>query len=295
MRRYRKWVLTLGLMAVSPGITMAGPFDYLKSRQTATDAAGDSRTSQPANIKQLNQRVAEDVAARLRAANLSGYDIDIEFKDGTVVLTGKIEDLRQKALATSVVSGIPDVKRVENKLTLLKPANAAPANAKASQALAAPKRSAVQTALHSQPAGSAAQQNAVQHTSFEASPSTSKSNQQMAEDIASALSAAGLSGYDIEIRYQNGLATLGGSVSGMNQRIQAENVVALVPGVTTVNNRLTIAVPQAAPAGYPVQAAAYGAGPSPVAPAGYQAAAPGMQARWPRPGMVIKRRLTRLP
>ncbi len=277
MRRYRKWVLTLGLMAVSPGIAMAGPLDYLKGRQSA-DAAGDSRASQPANIKQQNQKVAEEVAARLRAANLSGYDIDIKFQDGAVTLTGKIEDLRQKAMATSVVSTIPEIKRVENNLTLLKPAPA-----KAAQAPNASKRSDLQTAQHLQLAGAPAQQHAVQQTTFETT--APKSNQQMAEEIASALSAAGLSGYDIEIRYQNGLATLGGSVSSMSQRIQAENVVALVNGVTTVNNKLTIAAPAApaastaavAQAGYPAQAAGYPAGPGAVAAAGYRAAAPGMQ------------------
>ena len=67
MKAYRKWVLSLGIAAVTPGLVMAGPFGIFnkKSSQPARPTAVD------------NQKLAEQVASNLRAAELTGFDIDI--------------------------------------------------------------------------------------------------------------------------------------------------------------------------------------------------------------------------
>jgi hypothetical protein len=73
-----------------------------------------------------------------------------------------------------------------------------------------------------------------------AKPATGKprSNQQVADDIAKSLKSARLNGYDIEIHYQNGVATLNGSVNDPQQIAQATQLVSQVNGVEHVDNRL---------------------------------------------------------
>ena len=76
MVRYRKWALMLGLMAVTPGVAeAAGRLSLFKSKTeqaAAAPAAGET-------AKRGNQAIANDIANSLRAANLSGYEIEIEF------------------------------------------------------------------------------------------------------------------------------------------------------------------------------------------------------------------------
>jgi osmotically-inducible protein OsmY len=47
---------------------------------------------------------------------LQGDDIDVESRDGVVVLTGKVADESRKALAEDTVASLPDVKSVDNRL-----------------------------------------------------------------------------------------------------------------------------------------------------------------------------------
>jgi hypothetical protein len=65
-------------------------------------------------------------------------------------------------------------------------------------------------------------------------------NQMTAQQIAGALSGAGLNGYDIEIQYQNGMASLLGSVATPEQRMWVTKVASQVPGVQAVDNRLAL-------------------------------------------------------
>src|SRR5690606_37483127 len=106
MRKYRKWVLTLGIVAAAPGVTMAGPFDLFKSKSAETAAAPAAGG---------NQKVAEEIAAALRKANFSGYDVEIEYRNGVAMLAGKVGTLQQKMEATRVVAQVPGVQRVDNQ------------------------------------------------------------------------------------------------------------------------------------------------------------------------------------
>ncbi len=69
-------------------------------------------------------------------------------------------------------------------------------------------------------------------------------NTKMAETIASALRGAGLTGYDIQIRFQSGIATIGGTIADANQKAKVAQVVAAVAGVNSVDNGLLVAVPR---------------------------------------------------
>ena len=71
-------------------------------------------------------------------------------------------------------------------------------------------------------------------------------NTKMAESIASALRSAGLSGYNISIRYQAGKAELTGSVADAGQKAAVTKVVTGVNGVAAVDNQLQV-IPAKAP------------------------------------------------
>jgi osmotically-inducible protein OsmY len=269
MRLPRKWVLGLGLLAAAPSVTMAGPFDFMKPGTPTSGARSAPRG---------NQEVAEAVAAALRDARISGRDIDIEVKGGVCTVTGQIADSAQRAAVTKIVGSIPGIESVDNRLTLL-------ASAGAPRGL--PQRSAVERAGYE---GDGRQP--IQRVSNTAA-SGPQSNQEVAQQIAEALAGAGLHGFDVEVRYKDGVASLIGDVGSPVQAQRAEQAARSVPAVGRVLNRLTVngrpiqqQRPQAAQAaafqgqpqqqypGAPAQEAAYGqqAGPLMAAPASNPAA-----------------------
>jgi osmotically-inducible protein OsmY len=197
MRRYRMWVLSLGIVAATPGLIAAAPFPYASSPD---DSAGAAPQRSP------NQKVAEDIALALKRASFHGYEIDIEYRDGLATLRGKVSDPRQKARANQIVSQVPGVRRVDNRLVLV-------------------------TSSHS-----AIRQ--VNATEADVAGETISLNQRKAVEIGHALQSAGLSGYDIEVMYQNGKAVLRGSVQTADQRAAATKAASTVPGVMAVSNQL---------------------------------------------------------
>lgn len=231
MRHLGKWLMALGLLAIVPA---------------ASDAAlwGNSAQNQQA-AKQKNQKAANEVAGALRGAKLQGYDIGIEVKDGTAILTGEVTDASQKDKATQVAAKAKGVKKVDNRLVVSPP-----------KAVAAKKAQSV-----------------IQQSS--AAEDTPPSNQEMAERIAGVLGQAGMSGFDLEVRFQDGQAVIGGAVANPSQRARITQVVSSLPGIETVDNKVVV-TPQAArrPVGPPryVNQAAYQGGPmrAPIHPAAFQ-------------------------
>ena len=63
MRRYRKWVLTLGIVAVTPGLAAAAPFAFGQPKDDVTPARCGP------GLKSKNQKVAEDIALALKKAS----------------------------------------------------------------------------------------------------------------------------------------------------------------------------------------------------------------------------------
>lgn len=261
MRLPRKWVLSLGLMAAAPGAAFAGPLDFLKPGQE-TAAAG---------APQSNQQVAEAVATALREARVAGKDISIEVKSGVCTLEGQIADAQQKATVTRIVSAVPGVQTVNNRLTVMGPTG---------KPREMPQESGVQQAGFEGPRRQAVQQVNHQTAAPTAAP---QSNEQVAREVANAVASAGLQGYDIEVRYKAGVAALLGEVGSAQEAAIAQQAAQRVPGVNQVLNRLTVngqpAMPQyqmtsasqmyggpqmGPPAGYPQMPAGY-----PAMPAGY--------------------------
>jgi len=220
MRKYGKWVLTLSLLAATPGMTFA-------AGSKAKDATA-RKSSQPDN-----QRVAEEIASALKASKIEGKNITIEFRDGTAVVAGTVTDARVKKTVTTVIEGIAGVNKVDNRITV------AEKKGVAERTRASEKGSVVQ-AGH---AGDSAPRKRVQQVNNEfpdlpspgAPAQAGSSNQETAEQIAAALSAARLDGYDIQIRFQNGVAVLEGSVGTPAERNAVSQVASSVPGVQVVN------------------------------------------------------------
>ena len=231
MRKYGKWALVLGLMAATPGLSFAAPWSRTENGDKASGSAS-GKTQGKAN----NQQVADEIAVALRNARLQGYDIEIEYKNGVATLKGRVSDPKQKTKATEVVGKLRGVERVDNQMVLTpKPTAGERLSGQPSGIQQAAHTSAGPRADRVQPINF---EPAVPSPSEAVAPAAANSNQAVAENIAAALTAANLDGYDIEIRYQNGVAMLGGSVGTMQQRMAAEQVVKQVPGVQGVQNTL---------------------------------------------------------
>jgi hypothetical protein len=121
MRRYQKW-LSVGLFALTPGIAMAGA---LNSPQLKLGQGPATATTRPARRSKAaaNQELAEKIAKALRNAKLDGYDIDIDVRDGVVVLDGFVTRNEQRNIAARVARNIPGVTAVKNRLRIEEPSS----------------------------------------------------------------------------------------------------------------------------------------------------------------------------
>lgn len=217
MRKYGKWVLTLGLLATAPGLTLAAG----KSKTDDKPAAESKATS-----KEENQKVANEIAKAMKKKGIKG-EISIEYKDGCCTLAGSVADPSMKEEAQKAVSKVKGVSTVENRLTYAR--SAGPAGG-------------VVSANHT---ASNASSNRVQQVNNEVQAPSN--NQEVAEQIGAALTAANLDGYDIGIRFQGGVCVLEGTVQTQAERATAQRVCSQIPSVRSVANRLACAQEPAAP------------------------------------------------
>ncbi|MCA8995354.1 MAG: BON domain-containing protein [Planctomycetaceae bacterium] len=220
----RKWALGLGLLAAAPSLTMAGPLDFLRAEPAAQEATSESP-------ERSNQQVAEEIAKALGKARLVHKNVTIEYKAGVATIGGEIKDASQKALVSRIVGQVPGVQTVENQLQLMTamPATQSPIQQASATQPAGPVQHAVAQGM---PRGQ------VTPTSFESAPVSN--NQEVAQNIAESLSTSGLSGYDIEVRFKGGIASLIGNVENQEQAARAQRATESVPGVNQVLNKLTV-------------------------------------------------------
>ncbi|GIX05546.1 MAG: BON domain-containing protein [Planctomycetaceae bacterium] len=233
-------------MAALPGVGWSAPWSVRERSQNADAAAS-------------NQQIADQIAKALHDAKLQGYDIEIEFKDGTAVLKGRVTDLKQKDKATQVTRKVPGVQHVDNRL-VLSPRPGLSQRFSSRQ---------VQQASHQGEHDRKVQQ--IQYQAGHPHQQAVHPNQQKAQEIADALTAARLDGYDIEIRYEDGRALLLGVVNTPQERQLAEQIAQQIPGVQTVENRLR-PLQGASPAVPAMPVAMQGGAPMPMM-SGMQAAA----------------------
>lgn len=233
MLAYRKWVLSIGIAAVTPGIALAGPFPFSKSDQSVPQSAATS-----------NQKLAEEAASNLRAARFSGFDIEIEVQNGICLLKGKIADQAQKDQATAVISRVPGIRTVNNQLVVLNGDKASSADVQQS-----PVQQAVAQNVTSNPvqqAGFFSRPSQTRPTKSEQRTATPQAAtgespqqvQQITTQIAQAIQQSGVRGHDIDLRYRGGVATLLGEAQSAQDVARLTQVISRVPGVQQVNNQL---------------------------------------------------------
>lgn len=233
MLAYRKWVLSLGIAAVTPGIALAGPFPFSKSDQSV-----------PQSTASVNQKLAEEAASNLRAARFSGFDIEIEVQNGICLLKGKIADQAQKEQATAIISRVPGIRTVDNQLVVLN--GNSPSNADVQQF---PVQQAVARDVSSNPvqqAGFFSRPAQTRPTTSEGRAATPQAAtgespqqvQQITTEIAQAIQQSGVRGHDIDLRYRGGVATLLGKAQSAQDVARLTQVISRVPGVQQVNNQL---------------------------------------------------------
>jgi osmotically-inducible protein OsmY len=258
MRLPKKWVISLGLLAAMPGATWAGPFDLFRGQS-------------PAASQRDNQQMADDIATALRSANLQGCrNVEIQFEDGTATILGEAASREQIETVTRVTSSVPGVQTVNN---LMRP-------------LAQPAVS--QAGFQGSPSGDVSQ------ISYQEAPADGRSNQQVAQEIAQCLVQSGLGGSNVEVRYQQGAASLIGEVNSADEAYIAESAARQVPGVHEVINRLTVNGELVAQAGgyqqgQIMQTAGMPYGPAMQSPYGYQpgpAPSPQLMQAGPAPMMA---------
>jgi osmotically-inducible protein OsmY len=233
MLAYRKWVLSLGIAAVTPGIALAGPFPFSKSDQSVPQSAAPD-----------NQKLAEEAASNLRAAKFSGFDIELEVQSGVCLLKGKIASQTQKDQATKVISRVPGIRSINNQLVVLngqKPATTAAQQFPVQQAVARdvtsnPIQQAGFFSREKQTRPTKIQQRAT--TPQQATGESPKQVQQITQGIAQAIQGSGVRGHDIDLRYKGGVATLLGKAQSPQDVARLTQVISRVPGVRQVNNQL---------------------------------------------------------
>jgi hypothetical protein len=140
MRRYQQW-LSVGLLALTPGIAVAGPLDAPSS--SSKGLAGQSaKKAKPSS----NQELAEKIAGALRKGKFTGYDIELDVSKGVVTLSGVVGNPKQRDAAAKIARSVPGVVGVNNRLRISE--QAAPV-----QQAAAPKRQMIQQVGGTMPAG----------------------------------------------------------------------------------------------------------------------------------------------
>lgn len=233
MLAYRKWVLSLGIAAVTPGIALAGPFPFSKSDQSVPQSAATN-----------NQKLAEEAAANLRAARFSGFDIEIEVQNGVCLLKGKIADQAQKDQATAVISRVPGIRTVNNQLVVLngnKPSSPDVQQFPVQQAVAQNVTSnpVQQAGFFSRPSQTRPMKSEQRAATPQAATGESPQQvQQITTQIAQAIQQSGVRGHDIDLRYRGGVATLLGKAQSAQDVARLTQVISRVPGVQQVNNQL---------------------------------------------------------
>jgi len=114
MRRYQKWLST-GLLALTPGITLAGSLDSPQLKQSTS--ANPSSASKKADKAKgaSNQDLANKIAASLKKARLSWFEIEISVQNGVAQLDGMVGSAAQREAAAKAAQ-VPGITKVNNRL-----------------------------------------------------------------------------------------------------------------------------------------------------------------------------------
>lgn len=120
MRRYQKW-LTVGLLALTPGISLAGPMDSPLLKQSTTSRS-QLTGSQPLRKSKAdsNQETANRIHSALSKIDHKGCEIEVLVQDGVATLEGTVRNKTQRDAAAKAAK-VAGVTKVNNRLALGEP------------------------------------------------------------------------------------------------------------------------------------------------------------------------------
>lgn len=283
MRKYGKWLLVLGVLAASPVAASADGFIGGRIRTPFSGAAQ----------REQNQAQANQVRDAMRDAAIQGSGVTVEVQNGVATLDGKVNKASDRALAQRLAQSVPGIERVESNLRFTPDASGQQPATGAEHADLFDSRVTQAGLSESRSSGSGirrvsgetlsvetpATRTAVTANSAQPDASgTAPYNLAVARQIEETLKGVGLVGYEIEIRFNAGTATLIGDVATMQQRQAAGSSVSQVPGVKVVNNQLRV--------GGPVSQTAFNRQSAPVAGGQQQFAQPQQQSQQYAPQMM---------
>jgi hypothetical protein len=105
----------MGLLALTPGVTLAGSLDSPQLKQSTI--ANPSLASKKADKSKgaSNQDLANKIAASLKKARLSGFEIEISVQNGVAQLDGMVGSAAQREAAAKAAL-VPGITKVNNRL-----------------------------------------------------------------------------------------------------------------------------------------------------------------------------------
>ena len=245
MRKYGKWLLVLGVLAASP---VAASADGFLGGRIRTPFSGAAQ-------KEQNQAQADQIIAAMKDAAIQGSGVSVEVQNGVAILEGKVNKASDRALAQRLAQSVPGIQGVENKISFMPDARGQVQPASGVMKADKFDSRVTQAGLNEtgdsgsgirQVSGEAdsvaatASRTAARTTVSAVSSRPAPDNQAVAQQIGDTLASVGLVGYDIEIRYNAGVATLIGDVATVQQRQAASSSVSEIPGVKSVNNELRV-------------------------------------------------------
>ena len=213
-------------------------------------------------MRKYGKWLLDQVIAAMKEAAIQGSGVSVEVQNGVAILDGKVSKASDRTLAQRLAQTVPGIQSVENNLRFV-PEPRSQVQPAAGELHADLFDSGVTQAGLSEAKSSASR---IRQVSGEvppvATPATratvpaapapaaaggqALNNQAVAQQIGDTLAAVGLVGYDIEIRFNAGTATLIGDVATAQQRQAAESSVSQIPSVKNVNNQLRVGVPASA-------------------------------------------------
>lgn len=287
MRKYGKWLLVLGVLAASP---VAASADGFLGGRIRTPFSGAAQ-------KEQNQAQADQVIAAMKEAAIQGSGVSVEVQNGVAILEGKVNKASDRALAQRLAQSVPGISSVENNLRFMPDASGQVQPAAGAMHADLFDSRVTQAGLSESGKSGSRIRQVSNETQTAATPATANpapagtsgqapDNQAVAQQIGDTLAAQGLVGYDIEIRFNAGTATLIGDVATMQQRQAAGSSVSQIPGVKNVNNQLRVGGPVSQTAFNP-QSAQMAGGPQQFGQQPQQYAPQMMPAGYTQPGMAM--------
>ncbi|MGK2905195.1 MAG: BON domain-containing protein [Desulfuromonadales bacterium] len=162
--------------------------------------------------------------------SVSGFQTEVDVKDGIVTLRGEADNQANKELATEYAMDIEGVKSVKNEMTLAKASEAA-------------KKETKETRI-------AADKKETKETRMAADMKESKETRTVGDKIDDASITAlvkttllyhrSTSGLQTSVETKNGVVTLSGKAKNAAEKDLASKLAKDVNGVVDVNNRMTI-------------------------------------------------------